>query len=85
MEMTSEEILDHLRILKLEQKTAYQGLKQILRLADLVKFAKFNPTPDEHELSLINSYLFINETKVEEPKPLEGVKNNEIKENNKVI
>lgn len=85
MEMTSEEILDHLRILKLEQKTAYQGLKQILRLADLVKFAKFNPTPDEHELSLINSYLFINETKVEEPKLLEGVKNNEIKENNKVI
>jgi uncharacterized protein YneF (UPF0154 family) len=85
MEMTSEEILEHLRNLRLEQKTAYLGLQQILRLADLVKFAKFNPTPDEHELSLTNSYLFINETKVEEPKPLEELKKDEIKENYKVI
>jgi hypothetical protein len=85
MEMTSEEILEHLRNLRFEQKTAYLGLQQILRLADLVKFAKFNPTPDEHELSLTNSYLFINETKIEEPKPLDELKKDEIKENNKVI
>ena len=79
MEMTSEEILEHLRVLRLEQKAAYLGLSQILRMADLVKFAKFNPTPDEHELSLMNSYLFVNETKVEEPKPLEEIKKDEIK------
>jgi hypothetical protein len=85
MEMTSEEILEHLRILRLEQKTAYLGLTQLLRLADLVKFAKFNPTPDEHELSLSNSYLFVNETKVEEPKPLEEIKKDDIKETNKII
>ena len=85
MEMTSEEILEYLRNLRSEHKTAYLGLQQILRLADLVKFAKFNPTPDEHELSLSNSYLFINETKVEEPKPLEEQKKDEIKEKNKVI
>ena len=90
MEMTSEEILEHLRNLRSEQKSAYTGLKQILQLADLVKFAKFDPTPDEHELSLLNAYLFVNQTKVEDTKPLEEIKKEEIKkeetkENNKGI
>ena len=80
MEMTSEEILEHLRNLRSDQKTAYSGLKQILKLADLVKFAKWNPTTDEHELSLSNAYLFVNQTKVDETKPLEEIKNEEIKE-----
>lgn len=84
MEMTSEEIMEHLRNLRLEQKTAYSGLKQILQLADLVKFAKWNATPDEHELSLLNAYLFVNQTKVEEAIPLEEIKPNEAIENNKV-
>lgn len=85
MEMTSEEIMEHLRNLRMEQKAAYSGLKQILQLADLVKFAKWDPTPDEHELSLINAYLFVNQTKVEEVKPLEEIKTEETKESNKVI
>jgi len=79
MEMTSEEILDHLRNLRKEQKTVYFGLSQILQLADLVKFAKWNATPDEHELSLLNAYMFVNQTKVEETIPLEEIKNNEPK------
>jgi len=83
MEMTSEEILEQLRNLRMEQKAAYSGLKQILQLADLVKFAKWNANPDEHELSLLNAYLFVNQTKVEETKPLEETKTDEIKENNK--
>ena len=90
MEMTSEEILDQLRNLRIEQKAAYSGLKQIFQLADLVKFAKWNTTPDEHELSLLNAYLFINQTKVEDVIPLEAIKKeeikkDEIKENNKEI
>ena len=85
MEMTSEEILDHLRNLKSEQKTAYSGLNQILKLADLVKFAKWNPTPDEHELSLSNAYLFVNQTKVDETKPVDEIKDEGIKENTKVV
>ena len=79
MEMTSEEILEHLQTLRSERKSAYTGLKQILRLADLVKFAKWNATPDENELSLLNAYLFVNQTKVEEVKPLEVLKNEEKK------
>ena len=85
MEMTSDEILEHLKNLRFEQKSAYSGLQQILQLADLVKFAKWNGTPDEHELSLMNAYLFVNQTKVEESKTLEEIKNDEIKEKNKVI
>ena len=81
MEMTSEEILEHLRLLSKEQKSTYQRLQQILQLADLVKFAKWNVTPDEHELSLLNAYLFVNQTKVEEVKPLEELKKEEIIEN----
>ncbi|MEI8084747.1 MAG: hypothetical protein WCG93_00895 [Paludibacter sp.] len=73
MEMTSIEILEHLGDLRREQKTAYFALKQMLQLADLVKFAKWNPTPDEHESSLTNAYSFVNLTKVEEVKPLEVV------------
>jgi hypothetical protein len=47
-------------------------------LADLVKFAKWNATPDEHELSLLNAYLFVNQTKVDEVKPLDELKNENI-------
>jgi len=82
MEMTSEEILDHLRVLKVEKKSAYLNLKQILNLADLVKFAKWNAMPEEHELSLQNAYLFINQTKVEEVKPVEEIKNEELSKKN---
>jgi hypothetical protein len=72
MEMTSEEILYQLRSMRKSDKTSYLGLQQILQLADLVKFAKWNPLPDEHELSLKNAYLFVNQTKkVEEVVPAE--------------
>ena len=70
MEMTSEEILYQLRTMRKSDKTSYLGLQQILQLADLVKFAKWNPLPDEHEMSLKNAYLFVNQTKkVEEVVP----------------
>jgi hypothetical protein len=80
LEMTSEEILEHLRMLRVEQKSTYLSLQQILRLADLVKFAKWNAMPDEHELSLQNAYLFINQTKVEDDKAVEEIKNEEVNE-----
>jgi hypothetical protein len=41
-------------------------LGRILPLADLVKFAKYKPLPDDHNLALINAYFFVNETKIEE-------------------
>lgn len=74
MEMTSEEILEHTQFLRADKAAAYDGLRQMLQLADLVKFAKWNPAPNDNELSLVNAYLFVNQTKVEEVKPLEEQK-----------
>lgn len=65
-EMTSDEILSHLNFLRQQNKPAFEDLQQILRLADLIKFAKWNVGPDEHEKSLNKAYEFVNLTKVEE-------------------
>ena len=35
----------------------------MLQLADLVKFAKWQPTPDENETALLAAYQFVKETK----------------------
>ena len=64
MEMTSEEIIENLNHLRFENKQAYTMLVEILKLADLVKFAKWEAAPDEHEHSLSNAYQFVNETKI---------------------
>lgn len=77
MEMTSDEILEEFRLMHLENKSVYTNLKQILTLADLVKFAKWEPAIDEHELSLMNAYFFINQTKIEEVAPLENIQTEE--------
>lgn len=63
MEQTSDEILDSLYELAQEQKSSLQNLKQILAVADLVKFAKFNPLSDENQLSMVNAKMFIEQTK----------------------
>ena len=65
MEMTSGEILDDLRKIS-DADLGYDHLKQILILSDFVKFAKYKPLPDENELSMMNAYLFVNQTKKEE-------------------
>ncbi len=83
MEMTSGEILSKIHQLN-DAESVCNNLKQILQLADFVKFAKYQPLPDENELSLMNAFLFINQTKIEEKAaiPADGTeKNGEIKEN----
>jgi len=62
MEMTSEEIMESLKDNMEISKGALDKLLQILLLADLVKFAKAQPTPSEHELSLENSITFVKDT-----------------------
>lgn len=68
MEMTSGEILNEVRKL-LEVDSVYDNLKQILSTSDLVKFAKYKPYPDENNLSLVNSYFFVNQTREPDPIP----------------
>ena len=78
--MTSEEILAALRGVN-EVDLVHKNLKQMLLLADLVKFAKYHPLPDENELSLMNAYLFVNETiPVEAPEEQESETKEEKKE-----
>jgi len=79
LEMTTDEILTLFKRDKSTQ-SVYQNLSQILQLADLVKFAKIEPLESENELSMINSYLFVNQTKQEEVKSIEEQKEELIKE-----
>lgn len=78
MEMTSGEILDIIRK-QHEADSVFNNLKQILNLSDFVKFAKMNPLPDENDLSMMNAYLFINQTKIEEVAAPEETKETEEK------
>ena len=63
MEKTSDEILDELYELAESQKASLANLKQILSIADLVKFAKYEPLADENQLSFMNSKMFVEQTK----------------------
>ncbi len=63
MEKTSDQILDELYELAESQKASLANLKQILSIADLVKFAKYHPYADENQLSFVNSRMFVEQTK----------------------
>ena len=66
MDQTSDETIESFRLQKnLITDKCYSNLNQLLKLADLVKFAKYKPLPDDDNLSLTNAYFFVNETKVE--------------------
>jgi hypothetical protein len=79
MEMTSNEILQKMKGIS-ETDFVYDNMKQILLLADLVKFAKYRPLPEENELSIMNAYLFVNSTT-----PVLGIEDNERNEDNEKI
>lgn len=64
VEQTSDETLRDIRPLLSDRKDLYDQLRKMLTLADLVKFAKWNTTPDENELSLRNAYTFVRETTI---------------------
>lgn len=69
MEFTTEEILNSfLQNKGLVTDKSFNDLKNILSLADLVKFAKYMPLLDDHNLTLMNAYFFVNDTKQEEKK-----------------
>ncbi|WP_255491381.1 hypothetical protein [Dysgonomonas sp. ZJ279] len=68
-EMITEDIIEAVHR-STDASSPENSLSQILRLADLVKFAKYNPLPDENDLSLVNAYLFVNQTKIEEVTPV---------------
>lgn len=74
-EKTSDETLAAMKpiLSENEQRDLYTKLEKMLRLADLVKFAKWMPTPDENEVSLLAAYTFVKQTApTEEEKGVQG-------------
>lgn len=59
-EKTSEEILVPMKALL--ERSLYDGLKKVLTLADLVKFAKWHPEAEENEQALRFAYHFVEDT-----------------------
>jgi len=70
-EQITSEILQSLQSVELPDDKVLWKIQQVLEQADLVKFAKMEPLPDENDLALKNAYLFVNQTKFEAPKPAE--------------
>lgn len=69
MEQTSAETIGVFKQSKeLIDGTSLDQIQHILSLADLVKFAKYKPLPDDNNLTLMNAYFFVNQTKKAEIK-----------------
>lgn len=62
LEMTSDEIVESLNDRAEISKGALDKLVTIFTLADLVKFAKAQPLPSDHELSLEYAVTFVKDT-----------------------
>ena len=62
MESTTEEILQAFRRANPEDQLLDEILKELLELADLVKFAREDPLPVDNQTNLNNAYIFIQKT-----------------------
>lgn len=62
LERTSQEILEAFNRSNTEDPILDEILKDLLELADLVKFAKEDPLPMENQTNLNNAYLFVQKT-----------------------
>ncbi len=83
MEMTTTQIVNALRMNE-ETRAVNQQLREILAMADFVKFAKMRPLPDDNEQVMRYAETFVNETKPvekvsEENEPTLENKNRETK------
>ncbi len=61
LEMTSDQIIEELRkdddAARVDDK-----IDQVFKLSDMVKFAKYQPTQEENEMSIVNAMLIVNQT-----------------------
>lgn len=62
MEMTTDDIMETMKSV-LPGTESLHLLREILQLADLVKFAKEQPLPMQHDVSLNHSIAFVNTTR----------------------
>jgi hypothetical protein len=83
MEMTTDETVSVFKYRRsLVDEKSFENLKKILTLADLVKFAKYEPLPDDNNMVLVDSYFFVNQTKlvevIEVEKPADDREGNDV-------
>lgn len=71
MEMTSNEIVEHLTHTA-ETQEALNELKSLLQTADLVKFAKWKPEINENDYNLVCAIEFVNGTKPAETEKVQA-------------
>lgn len=64
LERTTDEILNSLKNTGFSDDEMFNKLEQILKTADLVKFAKMHPLPDENDRNMEDAYEFVNHTKL---------------------
>ncbi len=83
LEMTTRETLERLIKTGFKKNGNYNRLKGVLTSADLVKFAKYNPEPSEHESLFQASWDFVMATK-EEPEPVVQAADQDEKKEEKV-
>jgi len=70
-EQTSDEILSSLKF-GIQREDAMLRLRQLLKTADLVKFAKHKPGANENELSMTYAREFVEWTAFVEPQPAQN-------------
>ncbi|MDD2387240.1 MAG: hypothetical protein PHP52_10715 [Bacteroidales bacterium] len=63
VEMTSSEILEAFGVENVIVDTDFMKLRQILEIADAVKFAKYQALQNENDLALRNAFEFVESTK----------------------
>ncbi len=83
MEMTTEEIMDSIKEDSISQ-TDKDMLHELLTLADLVKFAKYNPTEEANENSFIRAFDFVEHTKAAE-ESIDENKQEEVQEDSSAV
>ena len=66
METTSDELLDEFGKTDFVNPELFNKLKQMLQVADLAKFAKYEPNESENLLSLTYAYEFVEKTIVQD-------------------
>ncbi|GAB4282831.1 MAG: hypothetical protein Kow0068_07560 [Marinilabiliales bacterium] len=78
LEKPTSEILPEINDIKKDYNDdVIQALEKILTISDYVKFAKYNPLPDENDMVLKKAYYFVDETK-----ELKKIEDNQTDDNN---
>ena len=66
MEQTTEETIASIKVQNgLMDERNFENLKRILTNSDLVKFAKYKPLPDDNNMVLVDTFFFVEQTKIE--------------------